>query len=616
MMLSSAFYITCGTVLLLISMGIYILRAKQRTTLHYVLLMVIAEIFVWNGAVLMQGLFGHIRELYIFWENVTYLGASLVPVGLFILARTYADTGKGFSKKTLLLFVIPILTQVIIWTNDAHGWFYVEYGLGIAPNVPGPYFFVHAAYSYICMIIGLGQLSYYAVKNSGVWSVQALLIIIGSIIPLISNVFYTLGLFGFDVYSTPIAFTSTILLYLLGMFRFNLLRITPIALQTVINRISDSFIVIDTEMSIIDFNKTFEDNFKYLKGLRKGENFYKILGESGRNDISADQFRNIIVSAAEASDTLIKDIEVNSDAGKQYFTIEFTPIRQRGRNTAVVLLFKNVTQHIHDMEQIQNNQAVLLERERLASLGQLIGGIAHNLKTPIMSVAGGIDQIRDLSEEYAASIDDEEVTSEDHQEIAGEMQEWLGKMKGHMAYMSDIITTVKDQAAKFAHPEEEWFTLDEALKRVNILMMHEITKNRCRYTEAIEVDRSLRIGGDVNAMVQIMDNIIVNAIQAYDGRGGEIALHVTREGSMLQIVISDFGKGIEEKVKNRLFKEMVTTKGKHGTGLGLYMSYSTVKGMFGGDMWVESSVGVGTDFYIQLPIRDEMNTGGQQYAQV
>jgi signal transduction histidine kinase len=271
----------------------------------------------------------------------------------------------------------------------------------------------------------------------------------------------------------------------------------------------------------------------------------------------------------------------------------------------VILLFKNITQHVRDMERIKENQAILLERERLASLGQLIGGIAHNLKTPIMSIAGGIEQLRYLTREYETSVGDPDVTAGDHAEIAQDMYQWLGKMKMQTGYMSDIISTVKDQASKFVNPRHLWFTLDEMLKRVKILMQHEIVKNQCKFTQDIRMDKNTRIPGDVNSLVQILDNVIVNAIQAYDAAGGEIILQVTSEGNKLLITVCDFGKGIEDKIKDRLFKEMITTKGKHGTGLGLYMSHSTVKGIFRGNMWFESSVGRGTKFYIQLPMYDE-----------
>jgi hypothetical protein len=120
------------------------------------------------------------------------------------------------------------------------------------------------------------MLSYYAIKNSGILSIQALLILMGSLVPSVVNVFYTLALPGFDVYSTPIAFAFTCGMYLLGMFRFNLLKISPIALQTVINRISDSFIVVDTDMNVLDFNLPFAENFNYLANLRKGVSLEKV----------------------------------------------------------------------------------------------------------------------------------------------------------------------------------------------------------------------------------------------------------------------------------------------------------------------------------------------------
>ena len=595
-------YTTCFTILMLFIMFVYILLAKNKGQLHYVFILIVVEVFIWAGAVIAHGLSVGIQDMLVFWENITYIGAGMVPVSLIILAKAYS--GKGLTKKYLLLCIVPLVTQVMAWTNDLHGLFYVAYaGVGNSiTNVPGPYFYFHAAYSYVCLAAGFIYLCYFAIKSRGLFSIQALLIIAGSIIPLVPNICYTLGVEGFDVYSTPIGFAFMLMFYLLAMFRFNLLKVSPIALQTVINRISDSFIVVDMDMNIIEFNKTYVDNFHYFSGLQRGENFYTILKEADRSNLSADQYRELILSASEAGSTLVKDIEVETDGSNQYYTVEFTPIVQWERCNAVILLFKNITQHIKDMIKIQDNQAILLERERLASLGQLIGGIAHNLKTPIMSVAGGIDQVAWLVQEYAASVGDPEVTVDDHAEIAGEMQKWLGRMKMHMGYMSDIISAVKDQATTFTNPDQTWFTLDELLKRVKILMQHEIVKNKCQFKQDIQVDTDVRIGGDVNSMVQILDNIIVNAIQAYDGQGGDIVLKITREDNTLVMVLCDFGKGIDDKVKDRIFKEMVTTKGKHGTGLGLYMSYSTVKGMFRGNMWFDSGSGQGTKFYIQLPL--------------
>ncbi|NLG10811.1 MAG: ATP-binding protein, partial [Coriobacteriaceae bacterium] len=115
-------------------------------------------------------------------------------------------------------------------------------------------------------------------------------------------------------------------------------------------------------------------------------------------------------------------------------------------------------------------------------------------------------------------------------------------------------------------------------------------------------DREQVIVGDVNSLVQILDNVIDNAIQAYNGRSGTIQLRVEQVGDDIRFSVSDQGDGIPPEIEKLLFKEMVTTKGKHGTGLGLYMSHSTVKGMFRGNMWLETKLGEGTTFFIQIPL--------------
>ena len=97
--------------------------------------------------------------------------------------------------------------------------------------------------------------------------------------------------------------------------------------------------------------------------------------------------------------------------------------------------------------------------------------------------------------------------------------------------------------------------------------------------------------------------MISNAIQSYEGKTNQtIDLIVENDDKNLYISIRDHGCGLPKKVKDKLFKEMITTKGKNGTGLGLYMSYSTIKAHFGGDITFDSVEGQGTTFTITLPL--------------
>ena len=257
----------------------------------------------------------------------------------------------------------------------------------------------------------------------------------------------------------------------------------------------------------------------------------------------------------------------------------------------------------NNIEQIHNNQETLMERERLASLGQLIGGIAHNLKTPIMSISGATEGLNDLIKEYDASIGDPEVNNDDHHEIAKDMQNWIAKIKTHTEYMSDVITAVKGQAVNLSNEEEVSFTIDELLKRVNILMKHEL-KNAIVYLNmSLKTNENTTIHGDINSLIQVINNMISNSIQSYQGKPEQnIDLIVERQENKLVISIKDYGSGIPKHIKDKLFKEMITTKGKNGTGLGLYMSYSTIRAHFKGTITVDSEEGKGSTFRIILPL--------------
>ena len=147
------------------------------------------------------------------------------------------------------------------------------------------------------------------------------------------------------------------------------------------------------------------------------------------------------------------------------------------------------------------------------------------------------------------------------------------------------------------------FTIEELFKRVNILMKHELKQAVIYLNTSMKIDENIVINGDVNTLVQVINNMISNAIQAYNGKPEQQIDLIAWKNNNNNIVISvkDYGPGLPEKVKQKLFKEMITTKGKNGTGLGLYMSYSTIRAHFKGDITVETEDGKGTTFNIILP---------------
>ncbi|MBQ9279589.1 MAG: HAMP domain-containing histidine kinase [Clostridia bacterium] len=309
------------------------------------------------------------------------------------------------------------------------------------------------------------------------------------------------------------------------------------------------------------------------------------------NEISlvADNMKNI--SEKNSSDRIGEKLSVTSNNEIGDLVIAFNDVQE--------LTGKYISQ-------IENNQQVLLEQERLASLGQMIGGIAHNMKTPIMSVSGAAEGLTELVGEYIASINNPQVTAEDHKEIAKDMLDWITKIKTHTAYMSDIITAVKGQASQLATSDYSEFTVYDLSKKVDILIKHEIKKALLTLETTIECDPTLTIHGDINNLIQVLINLISNSIQSYEGKAGEkIYFTINADHQNIYFTVKDTGCGMPEETKEKLFKEMFTTKGKNGTGLGLYMSYSTIKGKFNGNISFESEVGKGTTFVVEIPIEKE-----------
>lgn len=536
----------------------------------------------------------------LFFENFVYISACIVPILILFLAITFVKTKINFTLKHLLLFIVPIISLLVLWTNNYHHLFYIKYSTNFRETVFGPYFTIHSLYSYLCVGIGMIILLVYSIKNSGIFSKQSLLFVIGTSICLIINILSTFGILDLSIYATPISFTIGILFYAIAIFKFNFLSVAPIALQKVVDRISDSYVVLDDTYNITDFNHTLTTTFNISeKELRKSSLFSLV--KKLKLNIDTQKLLELIQKAKKTKHTV--RIEKELKTINKYFNIEICSIYSEDMYLGTLILLKDITQHIEDMHTIEDNQDRLIEKERLASLGQLIGGISHNLKTPIMSISGAAEGISDLIKEYDASIGDPEVTNEDHHEIANDMRKWVEKIREYTAYMSDIITAVKGQAVTLSSDNDVDFTIDELIKRVDILMKHELKNALITLNTQINVDKNTTLDGDVNSLVQVVNNLISNAIQAYEGKTEQqINFIIDKIYSNLVIKVQDFGSGMSKEVQQKLFKEMITTKGKNGSGLGLFMSYSTIKSNFKGDLSFETEEGKGTTFTIKIPM--------------
>ena len=595
------FYLLLFSTALILSMLFYIMRKKNKKQLMQAFKYTLEALFIWIFSLLLQFIICEKNPNInpIIFDYFAYIGICFLPVALFFTSIIFANTKITIRNCHLLLFVIPIISLLILWTNSFHHLFYVYYSINLNECIYGLYMYVHCIYTYSLLIISILILIKYSSKNSGFFSKQSLFIELGAIIPIAVNILGVFGIIGMTIYITPISFSITILFIAIAIFKFNFLGVTPIALQKIVDRMSDCYIVLDEDNNITDFNRPFLNMFNIKDNIRN-----KSLSYITKTYLDSEDENSKLLDAINKSRTTSRTyyLEKHFENIDKYFNIEVNSIKNNNRFIGTLVLLKDVTQHTLDIQTIQENQDLLIEKERLASLGQMIGGIAHNLKTPIMSIAGAVEGLNDLITEYDSSIGDPEVTNEDHHEIAKDMKTWTDKIKTHTGYMSDVITAVKGQAVTLSNDQVTDFTVEDLLKQVTILMRHELNNALINLNIDAKVKKDFILHGNINSLVQVINNMISNAIQAYNGeRNKDIDLCIYRKKGKIVISIRDYGIGMSKEIQDSLFKKMVTTKGKNGTGLGLFMSYSNIRAHFNGNITFSSKEGEGTTFYIYLP---------------
>ena len=539
------------SVILITGLLTLILRSKSKNQLQKIFAFDLICVLIISVGVILQEICSKLFNINALnFEKFIYIGTCFLPLGIYFTGLIFSKTKVTFKPRYLLLCVIPIMTLCILWTNDYHHLFFKYYSTNMSDIVTGPMHTVNAVYSYLLLLLGVFYLLRYSIKNQGLFSKQSILILLGISIPVVLNFLGTCKILPMTVYVTPISFSLSMIFFAFAILKFQFLGATPIALQKIVDRMSDSYLVLNDDGTITDFNQTFITTFKIDDTTLRGQNFEEF---SKKHKINYGKIKNAILKTKDSNKTISFEHRVNRI--HKIFTVEINTIYSDGASLGTLILFKDITQHIEDMETIKNNQDILMERERLASLGQLIGGIAHNLKTPIMSISGAAEGLTDLVKEYDSSIDDPEVNSQDHHDIAKDMNEWIVKIKEYTEYMSDIITAVKGQAVTLSETENISFDIDELVKRVDILMKHEL-KNALIYMNVqMKAPKTTKIHGDINSLVQVINNMISNAIQAYNGKTEQnIDLILEKSNGNLIISVKDYGCGLPQKVQDKFFK--------------------------------------------------------------
>jgi len=277
-------------------------------------------------------------------------------------------------------------------------------------------------------------------------------------------------------------------------------------------------------------------------------------------------------------------------------------------------LFSQNEQLMMTLDQLKNAQAHLVNSEKMASLGQLTAGIAHEINNPVSYISASIEGLQISMEDMLEIIQNyEEITPENAQQKLLEIEELKEELDYQevlegLTELTKNISTGAKRTAEIVKGLRHFSRLDEgALKLADIhegidstlLLLNNKIKNRIQIIR--QYDRNIQeiecFPGQLN---QVFMNILSNAVQAIDNKG-KIYINTRTEGETIEIRVRDTGKGISPNLKEKIFEPFFTTKDVgEGTGLGLSISYGIVK-RHNGTIIVESELQKGTEFMISLP---------------
>ncbi|HYD59390.1 MAG TPA: ATP-binding protein [Noviherbaspirillum sp.] len=253
---------------------------------------------------------------------------------------------------------------------------------------------------------------------------------------------------------------------------------------------------------------------------------------------------------------------------------------------------------------LRNMQNELIRSEKMAALGSLVAGVAHELNTPI---GNSVTVASTLMEQTEALLNDERAGTlrrsifDRYLETAAAGTELLLRT---LKRASELVSSFKQVAVDQSSDQRRQFDLQNVLQEVAVTLAP--TYNKMRYKLEMDLVPGISLDSYPGPLGQVITNFITNALtHGFEGRdNGTMQLSARRvDDECVEIVFSDDGIGIPPEHQKRVFDPFFTTKlGKGGSGLGMNIVYNLVTSVLGGKIELQSSLGVGTTLVVVLPL--------------
>ncbi len=255
------------------------------------------------------------------------------------------------------------------------------------------------------------------------------------------------------------------------------------------------------------------------------------------------------------------------------------------------------------LEKLHQFQGKLVESEKMASLGDMVAGVAHEVNTPIGLGVTASTLLSDRLNEIKDAFDDKTLKSSHLKKFLNDGKENVDIIYRNLTRAANLISSFKKVAVDQSNEDSRSFNVNDLLEDVLLTLAPEI--NRTPYRVELNCPKDLSITSKPEPINQILINLILNSIiHGFEGREyGTIYITVMPLSHQLNIHYRDDGMGIDESIKNKVFEPFTTTKrGSGGSGLGLHLVYNLVTQALGGGIELQSEKDQGVNFDISFPI--------------
>jgi signal transduction histidine kinase len=261
-----------------------------------------------------------------------------------------------------------------------------------------------------------------------------------------------------------------------------------------------------------------------------------------------------------------------------------------------------IRRHVLALEAARSD---LVESEKMASLGRMVAGFAHEVNTPIGVAVGAVSQAREVAVELGSLIDRDEVSEEELRGHISLLDETSRLALANLQRAAGMVQSFKRTAVDQTSAAERHYDLAELIDDVVKSLQNAFKSTPVRI--AVECPPELKLFGAAGALEQLLANMLNNSRMhgfADGTKAGTINIRVRAESDHIIIDYHDDGAGMDEETLAHAFEPFYTTRrGTGGSGLGLYITYNLVTRLLGGNISAESARGEGCRFIIEFPRR-------------